>query len=101
MHLNLSLSKRLNTAILAGIRVLTTKSAWGTVLWRWDTQSGLHLGEGQRMILSGPTWIWLKGPFCDSTLRGSDKLGDNNQVAVELVFLKKALSFEAREAHRY
>ena len=37
------------------------------------------------MILSGPTRIWLEGPFPDSTLRGNAELGDNNQVQVALV----------------
>ena len=69
----------LNTAILAGVEVLRTK-ALGTL------PSGVRDTRAvQRMILSGPTTIWLEGPFPDSTLRGNAELGDNNQVADALV----------------
>ena len=58
-----------------------------------DTQAGRHLGKEQRMILSGPTYIRLEGPFPDSTLWGNAELGDNNQIAVALVILMKELNF--------
>ena len=49
------------------------------------------------MILRGPTWIWLDGPFPDSTLRGNAELGNINQVEVALVIYYSWLGNNRRE----
>ena len=87
LHCTLPLSKRLNTAILAGVEVLRTESLGAQPSGVRDTRAMHHLGEEQRKILSGPTRIRLEGPFPDSTRRGDVEAGNNNQIQVALVFI--------------
>ena len=86
LHCTLPLSKRLSTAILAGVEVLRTKPLGARPSGVRDTRTMHHLDEEQRKILSGPTKIRLEGPFPDSTLRDNEELGDNKQVQVCLLY---------------